>query len=102
MHTDITGHKSVNMIRITLTLPNARIHIYKTRELRHPIVERIRQDVKFVTNDLEFGLPEQSGILLFGLNSSGKSTTMKAVGCALIMAQAGMFVPAKSFRILAV
>jgi DNA mismatch repair protein MutS len=73
-------------------------HSYlQARELRHPIVERIRQDVKFVTNDLEFGLPEQSGILLFGLNSSGKSTTMKAVGCALIMAQAGMFVPAKSF-----
>jgi DNA mismatch repair protein MutS len=73
-------------------------HSYlQARELRHPIVERIRHDVKFVTNDLEFGLPEQSGILLFGLNSSGKSTTMKAVGCALIMAQAGMFVPAKSF-----
>ena len=74
-------------------------HSYlQARELRHPIVERIRQDVKFVTNDLEFGILDQTGILLFGLNSSGKSTTMKAVGCALIMAQAGMFVPAKSFR----
>lgn len=74
-------------------------HSYlQTVELRHPIVERIRQDIKYVTNDLEFGLPEQTGILLFGLNSSGKSTTMKAVGCALIMAQAGMFVPAKSFK----
>lgn len=73
-------------------------HSYlQAHELRHPIVERIRQDVKFVTNDLEFGLPKQTGILLFGLNSSGKSTTMKAVGCALIMAQAGMFVPAKAF-----
>jgi DNA mismatch repair protein MutS len=74
-------------------------HSYlQAQELRHPIVERIRQDVKFVTNDLDFGLPEQTGMLLFGLNSSGKSTTMKAVGCALIMAQAGMFVPAKVFR----
>jgi DNA mismatch repair protein MutS len=73
-------------------------HAYlQAQELRHPIVERIRQDVKFVTNNLDFGMPEQCGILLFGLNSSGKSTTMKAVGCALIMAQAGMFVPAKEF-----
>lgn len=74
-------------------------HSYlQARELRHPIVERIRTDIKFVTNDLDFGLPEQTGMLLFGLNSSGKSTTMKAVGCALIMAQAGMFIPAKEFR----
>ena len=73
-------------------------HSYlKTTELRHPIVERIRQDVKYIANDLHFGLPGQYGMLLFGLNSSGKSTTMKAVGCALIMAQAGMFVPAMEF-----
>jgi DNA mismatch repair protein MutS len=70
----------------------------QTKAIRHPIVERIRQETKYISNDLEFGVPGQSGILLFGLNSSGKSTTMKSVGCALIMAQAGMFVPAQEFR----
>ena len=74
-------------------------HSYiQTKAIRHPIVERIRQDTKYIANDLDFGVPGQNGMLLFGLNSSGKSTTMKSVGCALIMAQAGMFVPAQEFR----
>jgi DNA mismatch repair protein MutS len=33
-----------------------------------------------------------NGILLYGINSSGKSSIMKAVGLNLIMAQAGMYV----------
>lgn len=67
------------------------------KAIRHPIVERIRTDTRYVTNDLDFGIPGQDGMLLFGINSSGKSTSMKAVGCCLIMAQAGMFVPASKF-----
>jgi len=67
------------------------------KAIRHPIVERIRTDTRYVTNDLDFGIPGQDGMLLFGINSSGKSTSMKAVGCCLIMAQAGMFVPATKF-----
>ena len=67
------------------------------KAIRHPIVERIRTDTRYVTNDLDFGVPGQDGMLLFGINSSGKSTSMKAVGCCLIMAQAGMFVPAAKF-----
>lgn len=67
------------------------------KAIRHPIVERIRTDTRYVTNDLDFGVPGQDGMLLFGINSSGKSTSMKAVGCCIIMAQAGMFVPATKF-----
>ena len=69
----------------------------QVKAIRHPIVERIRADTRYVTNDLDFGIPGQDGMLLFGINSSGKSTSMKAVGCCLIMAQAGMFVPATKF-----
>lgn len=69
----------------------------QVKAIRHPIVERIRTDTRYVTNDLDFGIPGQDGMLLFGINSSGKSTSMKAVGCCLIMAQAGMFVPASKF-----
>ena len=36
-------------------------------------------------------------ILVYGLNSAGKSTLMKSIGLSVIMAQAGMYVPAKSF-----
>jgi DNA mismatch repair protein MutS len=40
-----------------------------------------------------------SGILLYGVNAVGKSSIMKAVGIAVVMAQAGMFVAADSLEI---
>ncbi len=69
----------------------------KATALRHPIVEQIHRKTRYVSNNLEFGIPGQDGMLLFGVNASGKSTTMKAVGCALVMAQAGFWVPATEF-----
>lgn len=60
--------------------------------LRHPIYERICQDVDYVTNDISLG-----NILLYGVNGSGKSLLLKSVACTIIMAQAGFFVPAKKF-----
>jgi len=62
--------------------------------LRHPIIERISNNLEYIGNDIEL---KQSGILLYGINASGKSSFMKAVGLSLIMAQAGMYVPASSF-----
>jgi DNA mismatch repair protein MutS len=38
------------------------------------------------------------GLLLFGMNASGKSSLMKAIGLNIIMAQAGMYVPAQYFE----
>src|SRR3990170_6803133 len=36
-------------------------------------------------------------MLVYGVNSCGKSSLMKAIGIAVVMAQAGMYVPAQSF-----
>lgn len=66
------------------------------KQLRHPIIERIIEH-EYITHDLCIGKPDMKGILLYGLNSSGKSSMMKALGLSVIMAQAGMFVPAKTF-----
>jgi DNA mismatch repair protein MutS len=66
-------------------------------DLRHPIVERIQQQVEYVTNDITL---DGNGILLYGINSAGKSTLMKAIGVSVIMAQAGMFVPCSKMRIV--
>jgi DNA mismatch repair protein MutS len=65
--------------------------------IRHPIIENINTRIPYITNDLELG-NETDGILLFGVNASGKSSLMKAVGINLILAQAGFFVAAKSFE----
>lgn len=61
--------------------------------LRHPIIER---NNVYVAQDITLD-KEHTGILLYGVNQSGKSCTMKSVGIAIIMAQAGMYVAADSF-----
>jgi DNA mismatch repair protein MutS len=59
-------------------------------KLRHPIVERII-DCEYIPNNINLG-KDLKGMLLYGLNSSGKSICMKSVGIAVIMAQAGLYV----------
>jgi DNA mismatch repair protein MutS len=66
----------------------------KTENLRHPIIERVITDIEYIGNDISLN---QNGILLYGINASGKSSFMKAIGLSIIMAQSGMFVPATSF-----
>lgn len=64
--------------------------------IRHPIIEQII-DYEYVPHNIT--IDEQThGNLLYGVNSSGKSSVMKAVGCAIIMAQCGLYVPAESFE----
>ena len=69
---------------------------FKVKGLRHPIVERII-DQEYITNDLDFSLKEKArGMLLFGCNSSGKTTLARAIGTLIMMAQVGYFVPAET------
>ena len=68
----------------------------QAEEIRHPLIEAILQDVPYIPNDVNLG-KETNGLLLFGLNASGKSSYMKSVGINIIMAQAGLWVAAKTF-----
>ena len=91
-------------------------------DLRHPIIEANEDYGVYVPNDILLGElsytskdnlenliyknsnpinlqnNKMHGILLFGINSSGKSSLMKAIGISVILAQAGFFVPCKSMR----
>ena len=64
--------------------------------LRHPIIELISNN-EYIPHDISIG-QDLKGMLIYGLNSSGKSSLMKAIGLSIIMAQSGMFVPAESFE----
>lgn len=66
------------------------------KQLRHPIIEKII-DHEYVSHNITIGTDDLKGILLYGLNSSGKSSIMKAIGISIIMAQSGMYVPASEF-----
>ncbi len=68
----------------------------KAVELRHPIVEVINTDTEYHPHNISLG-DNEKGILLYGINSSGKSTLMKSIGLSIIMAQIGYYVPAKEF-----
>jgi DNA mismatch repair protein MutS len=66
------------------------------KELRHPIIERII-DYEYVPHDVKMN-DDMKIMMLYGLNSSGKSSLMKSIAISTIMAQAGLFVSASSFK----
>jgi DNA mismatch repair protein MutS len=66
--------------------------------MRHPICEKLLTDTEYVPISIKLGVPNQSGILLFGLNSVGKSTLQKSIGINVILAQMGYYVPADKFE----
>lgn len=83
--------------------------------LRHPLIESREENGIYIPNDIFLGKASSSithdhitlegakssllqGILLYGINSSGKSSLMKSLGIAVIMAQAGFFVPCAGMR----
>ena len=92
----------------------------KADELRHPIIERLILN-KYIPNWVRLGVnlendklstedkyddydendnninKKMNGMLLFSCNSLGKSSYMKSVGLSIILAQIGMYVPAKNF-----
>jgi len=59
---------------------------------RHPVVERAEES--FVPNDAD--LPRGSIAVITGPNMSGKSTYMRSVALAVVLAQTGSFVPAQA------
>ena len=68
------------------------------RALRHPLLEVANTRAEYVSHDVSLD-SEQKGWLIYGVNASGKSSLMKATGIAVILAQAGSFVPATSMAI---
>jgi DNA mismatch repair protein MutS len=69
------------------THPNSFLEV---QDLRHPLVEKII-DTIYIPNSLVL----DKGMLLYGLNASGKTCFTKAVGTNLVMAQSGLFTAGK-------
>jgi len=66
------------------------------KDIRHPIIERIDDNNEYITNDFSIGMAT-FGSFLYGLNSSGKSSLLRAIGVNVILAQGGLFVAASQF-----
>ena len=61
---------------------------------RHPVIEQIARDRRFVPNDTLLDAQGRSIAVLTGPNMGGKSTYLRQVGLIVVLAQAGSFVPA--------
>jgi len=102
--------KSMNLSRPIIEEGN----FYEAIALRHPIIEANSERGIYVPNDLFLGENNHTehnhitlnasdgedvlGVLLYGINSSGKSSLMKSIGLSVVLAQAGFFVPAVELR----
>ncbi len=72
------------------------------REGRHPVVERPEltgSNERFVPNDLYLNTTTHAILVLTGPNMGGKSTYLRQAALAVILAQMGSFVPARSARL---
>ncbi len=69
------------------------------KDLVHPILAKTLSKGQFVGNDVAF-CPDTARLLLItGPNMAGKSTVMRSVAVAFILAQMGAFVPATAARL---
>lgn len=66
---------------------------------RHPVVETMLRDERFVPNDTRMDLSGHRMLIVTGPNMAGKSTYMRQVALITLMAHMGSFVPAKSASI---
>jgi DNA mismatch repair protein MutS len=65
--------------------------------LRHPIIERINDKTEYVPNDITLNA-EKNGMILYALNSCGKSSLLRSIGLCIVMAQCGLYVPCKQLK----
>jgi len=65
---------------------------------RHPVVEKVLSETRFVPNDVAFDA-EARILIITGPNMAGKSTYLRQVALIVLMAQIGSFVPADRARI---
>ena len=68
---------------------------------RHPVIERLaeRDAARFVPNDLYLNGSTDLIAIITGPNMGGKSTYLRQAALAVILAQMGSFVPARSARL---
>ncbi len=73
--------------------------ILEVRGGRHPVVEQMISEDRFVPNDVYLDDQENRVAVITGPNMAGKSTYMRQVALIALMAQMGAYVPADSANI---
>ena len=82
---------------VTPTITEERV--IQIKNGRHPVVEALLEEERFVPNNTELSPDGRQLIILTGPNMSGKSTVMRQVAVITLLAQLGSNVPADSANI---
>ena len=69
--------------------------ILEIEDGRHPVVERLAAEGRFVPNDCRLDIASECLWLITGPNMAGKSTFLRQVAIIVLLAQMGSYVPAK-------
>jgi DNA mismatch repair protein MutS len=72
--------------------------VIELSDSRHPVVERLAATGGFVPNDVRLDTEAEQMLLITGPNMAGKSTLIRQVALATVMAQMGSFVAARAAR----
>lgn len=72
--------------------------ILSLKTLRHPCLE-MQDDMEFIPNDVNLKDNETNMCIITGANISGKSTYVRSIGVAVLLAHIGSFVPCEEAHI---
>jgi len=64
-------------------------------EARHPVLEQLPANEKFVPNDVRLDIETERLVILTGPNMAGKSTYIRQIAVLALLAHCGCFVPAR-------
>lgn len=93
---DVIKARAICAMRYNYKRPivcDSHLSFVRGKNIRHPVIE-CQDNIKYVANDVIL----DKGMLLYGINGSGKSSYGRAVALNIILAQSGFFVPAESFE----
>jgi DNA mismatch repair protein MutS len=96
LHTKSSIAKSFNYCKPNIVKSDK--SFVDARQLRHCLIEQFQTNEIYVTNDIVLGDSKTDGMLLYGTNAVGKTSFIRALGIAVILAQAGLYVPCSEFN----
>jgi DNA mismatch repair protein MutS len=73
--------------------------VLEIRGGRHPVIERVLTDERFVPNDVTLDAHARAILIVTGPNMAGKSTYLRQSALIVLLAHIGSFVPAEAARI---
>jgi len=79
------------------TIIESKNSFLNAKDLRHPIIEQLNEKLEYIPNDICLN-NDTNGIILYALNSSGKSSLLRSIGISVILAQCGLYVPCSNFE----